>query len=71
MVSQGLGGDGAGIVGFVGLDELSLEMAAALVRSGYKVQAFEVNSCSFFVFAIWISSHAVWLRGKKEADYGN
>ncbi|KAG8651617.1 uncharacterized protein LOC110616633 isoform X2 [Manihot esculenta] len=43
MVSQRLGGDGAGIVGFVGLDELSLEMAAALVRSGYKVQAFEIE----------------------------
>ncbi|KAL5545367.1 hypothetical protein UlMin_009151 [Ulmus minor] len=30
-----------GIVGFVGLDILSLEMAASLIRSGYQVKAFE------------------------------
>ncbi|KAG9459202.1 hypothetical protein H6P81_003710 [Aristolochia fimbriata] len=39
------------VVGFVGLDELGLEMAASLIRSGYRVQAFEpfestVNSFS-------------------------
>ncbi|GMN51270.1 hypothetical protein TIFTF001_020415 [Ficus carica] len=30
-----------GVVGFVGLSDLSLEIAASLLRSGYKVQAFE------------------------------
>ncbi|KDP25980.1 hypothetical protein JCGZ_22710 [Jatropha curcas] len=32
-----------GVVGFVGLDEMSLEMADKLVRSGYKVQAYEIE----------------------------
>ncbi|KAL6497173.1 hypothetical protein OROGR_029102 [Orobanche gracilis] len=32
------------VVGFVGLDEVSLELAASLVRSGYAVQAFETSS---------------------------
>lgn len=31
-----------GCVGFVGLDNLSLEQAASLLRSGYAVQAFEI-----------------------------
>lgn len=31
------------VVGFVGLDALSLEMASSLLCSGYKVQAFEVS----------------------------
>lgn len=35
--------DGAAVVGFVGLDDLSLDMAAALLRAGYKVQAFEID----------------------------
>ncbi|CAB4281406.1 unnamed protein product [Prunus armeniaca] len=30
-----------GVVGFVGLDDLSLDLASSLIRSGYKVQAFE------------------------------
>ncbi|XP_024033468.1 uncharacterized protein LOC18056049 isoform X3 [Citrus clementina] len=30
-------------VGFVGLDEYSVDMAASLIRSGYKVQAFEIS----------------------------
>ncbi|GMN73669.1 hypothetical protein TIFTF001_053728, partial [Ficus carica] len=30
-----------GVVGFVGLSDLRLEIAASLLRSGYKVQAFE------------------------------
>ncbi|KAG4400652.1 hypothetical protein GLYMA_07G103000v4 [Glycine max] len=30
-------------IGFVGLDELSLEMAAKAIRHGYDVQAFEIN----------------------------
>lgn len=30
-------------IGFVGLDELSLEMAAKAIRHGYDVQAFEVR----------------------------
>ncbi|KAG6745758.1 hypothetical protein POTOM_050264 [Populus tomentosa] len=34
--------DGDAVVGFVGLDDLSLDMAASLLRAGYKVQAFEV-----------------------------
>ncbi|EOY21354.1 Ketose-bisphosphate aldolase class-II family protein isoform 3 [Theobroma cacao] len=33
----------AGVVGFVGLDRLSLDMAALLLRAGYRVQAFEVQ----------------------------
>ncbi|KAL8464350.1 hypothetical protein ACS0TY_034032 [Phlomoides rotata] len=32
------------VVGFVGLDEVSLELAASLVQSGYSVQAFETSS---------------------------
>ncbi|KAJ4961675.1 hypothetical protein NE237_021585 [Protea cynaroides] len=31
-----------GVVGFVGLDVLSLELASSLLRSGFRVQAFEV-----------------------------
>ncbi|KAG7944814.1 hypothetical protein I3843_15G123300 [Carya illinoinensis] len=31
-----------GVVGFLGLDELSLDLAASLLRSGYAVQAFEI-----------------------------
>ncbi|XP_042503189.1 uncharacterized protein LOC122080300 [Macadamia integrifolia] len=30
------------LVGFVGLDSLSLELASSLIRSGFRVQAFEV-----------------------------
>ncbi|PQQ15474.1 uncharacterized protein Pyn_28867 [Prunus yedoensis var. nudiflora] len=30
-----------GVLGFVGLDDLSLDLASSLIRSGYKVQAFE------------------------------
>ncbi|XP_057973256.1 uncharacterized protein LOC131161483 [Malania oleifera] len=33
----------AGVVGFVGLDDLSLDLAASLLRSGYAVQAFEIS----------------------------
>ncbi|KAK4436891.1 L-threonate dehydrogenase [Sesamum alatum] len=32
------------VVGFVGLDEVSLELAASLLQSGYAVQAFEASS---------------------------
>ncbi|KAK6148162.1 hypothetical protein DH2020_019074 [Rehmannia glutinosa] len=32
------------VVGFVGLDEVSLELAASLLHSGYGVQAFETSS---------------------------
>ncbi|KAF9667517.1 hypothetical protein SADUNF_Sadunf15G0031400 [Salix dunnii] len=35
--------EGDGVVGFVGLDDLSLDMAASLLRAGYKVQAFEID----------------------------
>ncbi|KAI4351042.1 hypothetical protein L6164_005430 [Bauhinia variegata] len=31
------------VVGFVGLDEISLEMASSLVRHGYSIQAFEIS----------------------------
>ncbi|CAK7349570.1 unnamed protein product [Dovyalis caffra] len=43
MESNGVvnGGSGGGSVGFIGLDELSLDMVASLLCSGYKVQAFE------------------------------
>ncbi|KAI8003403.1 L-threonate dehydrogenase [Camellia lanceoleosa] len=30
------------VIGFVGLDQLSLQLASSLLRSGYAVQAFEV-----------------------------
>ncbi|KAL1533220.1 hypothetical protein AAHA92_33137 [Salvia divinorum] len=33
--------EAGGVVGFVGLDDISLELAASLLRSGYSVQAFE------------------------------
>jgi len=38
----------SGVVGFVGLDSFSFELASSLLRSGFKVQAFEV--CCFFFF---------------------
>ncbi|XP_072952749.1 uncharacterized protein [Typha angustifolia] len=31
------------VVGFVGLDELSLELASSLIKSGYRVQGYEVD----------------------------
>ncbi|KAG1358749.1 putative oxidoreductase YgbJ [Cocos nucifera] len=34
------------VVGFVGLDELSLELASSLIRSGFRVQGFEVVGSS-------------------------
>lgn len=34
-------GSTAGVVGFVGMDDISFELAASLVRSGYAVQAFD------------------------------
>ncbi|KAL6576381.1 hypothetical protein OROHE_000162 [Orobanche hederae] len=37
------------VMGFVGLDEVSLELAASLVRSGYAVQAFETSSVNALV----------------------
>ncbi|KAI7986264.1 L-threonate dehydrogenase [Camellia lanceoleosa] len=33
-----------GVIGFVGLDQLSLQLASSLLRSGYAVQAFETCS---------------------------
>ncbi|XVF09451.1 hypothetical protein REPUB_Repub07fG0093700 [Reevesia pubescens] len=33
----------AGVVGFLGLDQVSLDMAASLLRAGFQVQAFEVQ----------------------------
>ncbi|CAI9113691.1 OLC1v1014344C1 [Oldenlandia corymbosa var. corymbosa] len=33
-----------GVVGFLGLDEVSLELAASLLKSGYDVQVFETSS---------------------------
>ncbi|CAA6664820.1 unnamed protein product [Spirodela intermedia] len=35
-----------GVVCFVGLDELSLEMAALLVKSGYRIKAFQAAHCA-------------------------
>ncbi|XP_075514401.1 uncharacterized protein LOC142549368 [Primulina tabacum] len=32
------------VVGFIGLDDISLELAASLLHSGYEVQAFEISS---------------------------
>ncbi|KAL1339273.1 hypothetical protein AAHE18_U023800 [Arachis hypogaea] len=34
------------VVGFVGLDDLSLQMASSLIRHGYAVQAFEITDSS-------------------------
>ncbi|KAB1212261.1 hypothetical protein CJ030_MR5G025029 [Morella rubra] len=42
-----------GVVGFLGLDDLSLDLAASLLRSGYAVQAFEVH---FYFSILFISS---------------
>lgn len=39
-----------GVVGFLGLDEVSLELAAFLLRSGYAVQAFQVCLSVEFVY---------------------
>lgn len=36
------------LIGFVGLDELGLQIAASLLRHGYAVQAFEVSSLSLY-----------------------
>ncbi|KAG7597460.1 3-hydroxyisobutyrate dehydrogenase NAD-binding domain [Arabidopsis suecica] len=33
-----------GVVGFVGLDSYSFELASSLLRSGFKVQAFEIST---------------------------
>ncbi|ESQ34977.1 hypothetical protein EUTSA_v10006567mg [Eutrema salsugineum] len=38
-----MGVDG-GVVGFVGLDSFSFELASSLLRSGFKVQAFEIST---------------------------
>lgn len=43
-----------GVVGFVGLDSYSFELASSLLRSGFKVQAFEVCCFGFFFFFCWI-----------------
>lgn len=40
----------SGAVGFVGLDDLSLELAASLIRYGYDVKAFEVFIYFCFLF---------------------
>lgn len=39
------------IVGFLGLDEISLKLAASLLRSGYTVRAFEVCIKKLLLFA--------------------
>ncbi|KFK43991.1 hypothetical protein AALP_AA1G200600 [Arabis alpina] len=39
-----MGGDCGGFVGFVGLDSFSFESASSLLRSGFKVQAFEIST---------------------------
>lgn len=50
----------ANVVGFVGFDDMSLELAASLVRSGYAVQAFDsqvqFNLIDFMFWTIkWLS----------------
>uniref|UniRef100_A0A5B7BKZ0 Ketose-bisphosphate aldolase class-II family protein n=1 Tax=Davidia involucrata TaxID=16924 RepID=A0A5B7BKZ0_DAVIN len=40
-----------GVIGFVGLDDLSLELAASLLRSGYAVQVFEIFNPSMDEFS--------------------
>ena len=45
----------SGVVGFVGLDDLSLELAASLIRSGYAVKAFEVYFDYFSLVSIFFS----------------
>lgn len=37
-----------GVVGFVGVDEISLDLAASLLRSGCSVQAFQVSPIFLF-----------------------
>ena len=58
----------SGAVGFVGLDDLSLELAASLIRSGYAVKAFEVFIYFCFLFFPCIHSFpycfsCFWSRG--------
>lgn len=61
-----------GVVGFVGLEDLSLELAASLLRSGYAVQAFEVSLFLHLLLLILFLFHeliitlgSVWFPGKK------
>ncbi|KAF5934239.1 hypothetical protein HYC85_030410 [Camellia sinensis] len=44
------------VIGFVGLDQLSLQLASSLLRSGYAVQAFEVI-CVMLAFVLQL----LWL----------
>lgn len=56
-------GSSSGVVGFVGLDDLNLELAASLVRSGYGVRGYEVFS-SYFppLFSILFSLNLIlWI----------
>lgn len=46
------------VVGFVGLDELSLKMASSLIRHGYAPQAFEVGSFSLSLSLFLFLSHS-------------
>jgi len=50
------------LIGFVGLDELGLQMASSLLRHGYSVQAFEVSFLYNHnsVFVRWIFE--CWFR---------
>lgn len=53
-----------GVVGFVGLDELSMEIASLLVRSGFRVQAYEV---SILLLSLLLSFFSALVCGKSDS----
>lgn len=48
------------VVGFVGLDDISLELATSLLRSGYSLQAFEVVDKFLFCFSSYDSNFLIF-----------
>lgn len=54
-----MGGEG-GVVGFVGLDSFSFELASSLLRSGFTVQAFEVSCFQLLFFFGSACMYSFW-----------
>lgn len=55
-----------GVVGFVGLDDLSIEIGSLLVRSGFRIKAYEVSFYSnplifFFSFSVCLRNRTLFL----------
>lgn len=59
-----------GVVGFVGLDDISLELAASLLRSGYSVQAFEVSTFISLHLSISVSAAQLFCFFVVNLTYG-